>query len=868
MKTFYIIDGNSYAYRAFYAMPPLTGPDGAEVHAVYGFYAMVMRVIRDKKPDCLAITFDHPKPTFRHKMFADYKAQREKMPESLQGQMKVIKETAAHSGFAVFEREGYEADDIIAALARQAAGEKYRVYIITGDKDLMQLVDKNISILKFKGKEETVLTPEKIREDMGIEPAEIADVLALMGDAADNIPGVDGIGEKSAYRLIQQFKSIENIYEKLDGFKPGRQKELLLAGKESAKISKELAVLNTDKHLMEMCSDLKPCELSAIDFVALNDHFVHFNFRSLVFEKTTEKKTASADIRTAAYGGTVRIKSLQEMASEIKRAGKVTVIFEYDDEGPEMAAVRAGGTSYLLPERPGTIELEGVEVLTNDSKTVHKLSAGTARRVDDVMLLAWLCNPEKNFRDISHAASEYLGGVYGAYEDAVGKGVKKIKPQEADTAALDNYAVQSIGLAEKLEAELSGRIEKEGLEKVYSTIEMPLSAVLAKMEMTGLKIDSKFLDELVEKTGAKIAAAEKRIYSGAGGEFNINSPKQLGEVLFERLKLPAQRKTRTGYSTDSEVLSNLEHMNPVVAEIINYRTLNKLKTGFLDSIKEKLTGDSMLYPTYNQNATSTGRLSSSNPNIQNIPVRGEEGREIRKIFTAFSKKEVLIKADYSQIELRVLAHMCGDEKLIEIFRNNGDIHALTASEIFGLPPEFLTKDHRRAAKTINFGIIYGISPYGLSKQLGVPVGEASAYMDRFFATFPGVREYQDRTIKEAAKNGYVETLCGRRRYMADINSKNRTIREFAERAAINAPIQGTAADIIKLAMIAVNNEFEKKAYGAKMILQVHDELVFTVPKQETAAVKGTVAGIMESALKLKVPLKADFGEGQNWYECG
>lgn len=864
MKTLYIVDSNSYAYRAFYAIPPLTTKDGVEVHAVYGFFNMLLKIIKNKQPDYLFLAFDYPGPNFRHKIYDEYKIQREKMPESLQVQMKIIREVAKAGNICVLEESGYEADDIIAATAYAAATAKNKVFILSSDKDMIQLINKDISILKFSKEGEIVLTPESVKEKYGITPEHIVDVLALMGDASDNIPGVKGIGEKTAYKLVQDYGTVEEIMKKAGSLKPDKVNKLVQAGLEDIKLSMELAVLRVDPSLIKKTGFvLDNCGVERMNRAGLDAEFIKYNFKSLVSDGEQVKKEAKPK------GKATQITSFESVEKQLKAPGEATVIYCGNDRQPELVLVSAGKDMHYMygKDFKGLPEaLNKKKVITNSSKAVFTGLGSNAGEVIDLMLQAYLLNPEKSYNDVSHVFTEYGGGMYLSYDDVAGKGAKKIMIELADPQTLSDYASSMLETAPAVAEKLATRLKEEKIDAVYGELEIPVSYVLSVMEKTGLKIDRELLEELLEKTGKQIKKCEEKIFGDVGFEFNINSPKQLGEVLFEKLKLPPQKKNKTGYSTDSEVLSALEKLHPVVAEILRNRMLVKLKTGFLDVIKGFLTKDNKIFPVYNQNVAATGRLSASEPNIQNIPVREDEGKEIRKIFIPLEKKHVIIKADYSQIELRIMAHFSRDKKLIEAYEEGVDIHSITAAEVFGVDLKKVDQHQRRAAKTINFGIIYGISPYGLAKQLSISPGEAGEYIDKFFLTFPGVRKYQEETAASAAKNGWVETLTGRRRYMANINSKNRGIREFAERAAVNMPIQGTAADIIKKAMIEIQDWLEKEKMETKMILQVHDELVFSSPVSEKETVKKVIKRMMEGALKLDVPLTVTVGEGPNWGE--
>lgn len=866
----YIVDGHSYAYRAFYGLPPMTAPDGREVHAIYGFYNMIKRVLKEKKPASLAIVFDHPKPTKRHEMFEAYKAQREKMPESLGEQIEYLKKQSAESGFAVYEKEGFEADDIIASEAAIAEAEGYDVVILTSDKDMMQLVNENISILKFGKKEEIVLTPETIRERFGITPAQVSDLLALMGDASDNIPGVKGIGEKTAYKLIKEYGSIDTIISKIDLVKTEKTAALIKAGMEDMLLSHKLAKLNVDMELAQKLGFTpEAAAVSRVDFEGLNIELRKLGFKSMLFDMpagmTKDTVLAPAGAGLSALG-----KSSKDLFAGLEKEDTIALFFEQHGEEEAVYCGVEGDCRYAVGKGAGLPEkLLSKKIITNSSGEVFKRLKGMAPlNVSDLMLKSYLLDPERPFKEISGVMTRHMGEVFYSVQDTLGKGVKKIPLSGAAPEELGKVFGAVTDAAREVSGKLDEQLKEKGLEKIYEELEIPLSAVLAKMEVQGLKIDVKFLKELSDKTQSELLSLEKSIYKKSGVEFNINSPKQLGDVLFDTLGLPSEKKTKTGYSTDNEVLSNLEKAHPIVVLILRYRTLAKLKGGFMDAITEYASKDGCIYPVYNQAVTSTGRLSSSGPNIQNIPVRGEEGKELRKIFIPHQTAGIILKADYSQIELRILAHFSKDKRLKDAFINGEDIHTAAAKEIFGLPEEFITKDHRRVAKTINFGIIYGISAFGLSKQLKVSNFEAAGYIDRFFKTFPGVRDYQESLLEAARKTGYVETLTGRKRFMAEINSRNRTIREFAERAAINAPIQGTAADIIKKAMIDIDRMIEKDFKGVLMILQVHDELVFSLPRQQLVKFKKAAVAAMKDAAALDVPVEVTAGEGANWNECG
>ncbi len=864
-KTFYIIDSNSYAYRAFYAIPSLTAADGSEVNAVFGFYKMVEKILSEKKPDYIALAFDSPEPTFRHEMYPDYKTKRETMPESLQKQMRIIKEIAAAGGITCLEQGGYEADDIIASSALSFSRRKNsEVTILSGDKDMIQVIGPRVRMMKFSKKGEVILTPETVEKEYGIKPEMITDVLSLMGDASDNIPGVRGIGEKTAYKLVREYGSVKELLANAESIKPERAKKLIKAGIDDIKMSKKLAELKINRKLLkEIGFSEKNCLSSLINKEGLDRMFIKYNFKSLVFSREAVKKSA------AKPGKAKALNSGSEAPKEVLSAPVISVFFA-GETAPEI--ILAGGKKnyYYLPypDREIPDKIKSKRIITNSAKILFSGGKSPEGKTDDISLMAYLLGPGKNYGDFTQIFTEYIGENFLSFTDVAGKGAKKIMFSMSDSGKIDRFVSGALYSSEKLADKLGSKIENQGLAGIYRDIELPLAGVLSKMEKTGIKVDVAGLEKFREKVSGDIKKTEESIFTESGGVFNINSPKQLSAVLFEKLGLPTKRKIKTGYSTDNEVLKSLEPMHPVVSYILKHRALVKLKTGFLDVLRGFAGKTGMVHPSYNQAVTATGRLSASNPNVQNIPVKEKEGKEIRKLFLPLNKGDRILRADYSQIELRILAHLSDDSGLKQAFLEDTDIHTKTASEIFEKDFNNVTHAERRAAKTINFGIVYGMSPYGLAKELGISNPEAAEYIDRFFATFAGVKKYQDETIAGAVKNGYVKTLSGRKRFIKNINSKNRTVREFAERAAINAPVQGSAADMIKIAMVDIDRHLEKTGMESKMIMQVHDELVFSVPAGELKSLEKAVKEFMENALRLSVPVKVKAGSGGNWYECG
>ncbi|HPD18144.1 MAG TPA: DNA polymerase I, partial [Candidatus Goldiibacteriota bacterium] len=736
------------------------------------------------------------------------------------------------------------------------------------DKDMIQIVNDNVYIYKIGKDRETILTPENVKEKYGIEPHEIVDVLALMGDSSDNIPGVKGIGEKTAIKLVKQYKNVDNILQNVDEIKPEKIRESIKQSTDIIKLSRKLAILNIDDTIPDRIGfSLDKCSIDNINRDLLENEFLRYNFKSLISDNKIINQEAGMAAMPAG-----NIFSFNEIAEEIQKQKTIALFFMGNERKPELLIIGFENQAYYIFGKDfKTIPdcFYKKNIVTNSAKTIFFHSNGqNAGTIYDLMLISYILHSEKTYRDVSHVFTEYLGGNYLSYDDVSGKGAKKVSIENVDKKILSLYAGSVVKASFLILPELTKKIKVESLENVYYDIELPLAKVLCIMEKTGLKIDVNYLNLLIEKFNSKINELEKSIYEKAGCTFNLNSPKQLSDVLFNKLNLQKVKKIKTGFSTNNEVLLMLQNAHPVVQEIINYRTFSKIKTSFLDVILNFTDENSKIFPYYNQTVAATGRLSSSEPNIQNIPVRDEEGREIRKVFIPLNKGDIIIKADYSQIELRILAHFSNDEKLMEYFLSDKDIHTMTAAEIFGINEKDVIENQRRVAKTINFGIIYGMSSYGMSRELKIPLKQAAFYIEKFFQTYKNVRKYQEEMINFAQKNGYVETLLGRKRYVPDINSSNKTMREFAERIAINSPIQGTAADVIKKAMIEIVDLFIKDKLKSKMILQVHDELVFSVNVEEKEKIKTEVKRIMENVIKLNVPLKIKTGEGKNWYECG
>ncbi len=877
MKLF-LIDGNSYVYRAFFAIRGLTDSRGRPTNAIYGFTNMLLKILKEKKPDAVAVSFDTPHPTERHVLFEDYKAHRPETPDELSSQFPDVKRVIRAFNIEIFEVPGYEADDVLATIAGRASEEGDEVYIVTGDKDMLQLLTDSIRV--YDPIKDRVLDETYVREKFGIPPERVVEFMALVGDATDNIPGVKGVGEKTASQLLQEFESLDELIAHPERIKRERIRKLVSEGIEDIKISKRLAEINRNVPL-----DVKPGDLRLRepDWHALLGLFREFEFSSLMKLIPAEKTrpgTRCEIIEDAAILKDLLGKLGTEFALHTETTGRLTVRDElvgfslcsgkdgaaYVPLGHEGALGQMRKEDALSTLRP-VLEDEGIAKAGHDLKAdiIAFLDEGLDVRgpLKDVMLAAHLLSPMRTDWSLANICLEYLGAKKKTRVEVAGK--KSFEKLKVEAAA--SYACEHASVALELSGVLFEKLKEEALQDVYEKIEMPLIHVLAELEEAGMKLDTGVLEDQSKELERELDAMQSRIFFLAGGEFNINSPKQLAKVLFERLGLKPGKKKKTGYSTELGVLEELAREHELPGEILNWRSYNKLKTTYVDvlpALVNPKTG--RLHTTFNQATTATGRLSSSNPNLQNIPIRGEWGTRIREAFVA-EEGNVLVSADYSQIELRILAHLSGDKALRESFKDGVDVHSRTAAEIFGVRPDRVTPEMRRVAKTVNFGVVYGITSFGLSQTLNVSRAEAQEYINRYFEKHSGVKAYIDSTISEAREKGLVRTMFGRKRPVPELRSRNAQTRQLGERLAMNTPIQGTAAEVIKLAMINIARRLKSEGLRGRMILQVHDELVFECLANEKDALMNLVREEMEGAIKLDVPLAVEMGSGKNWAEA-
>ena len=825
------IDGNSIINRAFYGIKLLTTKDGLYTNAVYGFINIFNRLIENENPDGVAVAFDLRKPTFRHLKYAEYKAGRKGMPEELHQQMPILKEWLTLAGYHCLECEGFEADDILGTLARLCEEKGDTCVISTGDRDSLQLISDKTKVVLVTNKENINFTKEALFEKYGLTPEEMIELKALMGDSSDNIPGVAGVGEKTATDLITRYHSIDYIYENLDSLeiKEGVRNKLAL-GKESAYLSRELGTICKTAPINEELSSYKTSERQDGDLARLMTKLEFFKLMEKMGLKPDNRESQSSDTKTSNY-------KIQKPTS----FDNITLFAEAD----RFAGV-AGDCVFELNEAEFIEILENAEIkkTLHGAKAIWKEHPNAQNVVFDPMLGAYLCNPSASSYDIDRIIGEYC----------------------LSTVELEDEFLKKACLLTEACVSIKAELERTNQLKLLEEIELPLSQVLADMENVGFKADKRALENMSAELGERISLIEKEIFDLVGYEFNLNSPKQLGIALFEKLELPAKKKTKSGYSTNAEVLEELKNIHPAVALILEYRQLAKLKSTYTDGLQTCIAADGRIHTTFNQTEARTGRISSLEPNLQNIPVRTEEGKRLREFFVAEDGK-MLVDADYSQIELRVLADISGDETMLSAFESGTDIHTVTASQVFGVPTDFVTPIMRSRAKAVNFGIVYGIGAFSLSKDIGVTRKKADSYIKTYLATYKGVADYMETTIKEAKLNGFVSTIFGRRRYLPELQNSNKMLVAFGERVARNAPIQGSAADIIKLAMIKVWKRLKTDFPTARLILQVHDELIVECDSKDAEAVKEILSSEMENAVSLKVKLSADANFGQNWLEA-
>ncbi len=865
MKKLLILDSNSILNRAFYGVRYLSAKDGTPTNAIYGFLNILLKLIKEQEPDYICAAFDVKAPTFRHKQYEGYKAQRKPMPEGLAAQMPLAKDVLRAMGVTILEKEGYEADDIIGTVARLCEESEISCFIATGDKDDLQLAsDKTKVILTVtkSGYNETIIYDDKaVKEKYHVTPTEFIDVKALMGDPSDNIPGVKGVGEKTAMSLIEKHHSIEYIYENIDdiGLK-GAMLQKMKDGREMAFMSKELATINRNT----------PIEFNAEECVFdgfENNGELYEILKRLELNSIIKKLDLSDGDNVKENEDIFKDFSYQVGDKNMISGDKVTVVLDFDGDNISSVAVGLGNNAVVLNEQDDIKELleddSIAKVMFDVKEAIVKLNGRIDIKniSDDTAIAAYLVDPAKNEYTIEKLASEYFGTVI---EKPEVKQLSLLDDVETDRSEYLAKCAVALGV---LNDRIGDKIKENGQEKLYQEVELPLVTVLAHLEINGFLVDDNQLKEFADKLGEKIDALTNEIYMLAGEEFNINSPKQLGVILFEKLELKPVKKTKTGYATNADVLEKLRDKHPIVNFIMEYRQLAKLKSTYCDGLTAVVNPNThRIHSVFTQTVTVTGRLSSTEPNLQNIPTRTELGREIRKMFVA-KDGYVLVDADYSQIELRVLAHIANDETMINAFRNNEDIHAVTASQVLGIPLEDVTKEQRSSAKAVNFGIVYGIGEFSLAQDLHISVKEAKAYIESYLEKYHGVRNYMESIKEQAKKDGYVKTMLNRIRYIPELKSPNYNIRQFGERVALNTPIQGTAADIIKLAMVRVDNRLINEGLKSKLILQVHDELIVEAHKDEVDKVKQILSEEMQNAMELNVPLKVDMSTGHSWYDA-
>ncbi|MHB7919573.1 DNA polymerase I [Staphylococcus hominis] len=877
MNKLVLIDGNSLSFRAFYALPLLSNKAGIHTNAILGFAKLLEKIIREEQPTHFLVAFDAGKTTFRHSKYSEYKGGRQKTPPELSEQFPYIRQLLDAYHIKHYELENYEADDIIGTLSKEADQNDFETIIVTGDRDLTQLATQNVTIYYTKKGVTDVdhYTPEFIAEKYnGLKPIQIIDMKGLMGDSSDNIPGVAGVGEKTAIKLLNQFDSVEGVYENIDKVSGKKLKEKLELSHEDALMSKELATINRYSPIEVTLNDTKLSDIK--DNHEKIELFKKLEFKQLLAdidnkasEFEQEQKQVSFDILpTFEY---VDFNHLDEAVIHFEIDGSNYLkddILKFGFYDKERYIVVDADNIKDYPELIKWLENENSKKVVYDAKKIfviaHRLNINIQNIVFDAMLASYIIDPSRTIDDVYSVVTNYHQTYVKEDVSIYGKGKKRQVP---DTEILNTHIASITKSIDAVKPLMEKELESHQQMNLLKDLELPLARILSKMEEIGIYTDVNDLQRMQQELQEKLELLVQRIHDAAGEEFNINSPKQLGVVLFETLKLPVIKKTKTGYSTAVDVLEQLQNEHPIINDILEYRQLAKLQSTYVEGLQKVISNDKRIHTRFNQTLAQTGRLSSVDPNLQNIPIRLEEGRKIRKAFKPSSEDSVILSADYSQIELRVLAHITQDDSLKEAFIHGQDIHTATARKVFGVEAEEVTDLMRRQAKAVNFGIVYGISDYGLSQSLNITRKEAKIFIDDYLASFSGVKQYMSDIVKDAKANGYVETLLHRRRYIPDITSRNFNLRGFAERTAMNTPIQGSAADIIKLAMVEFDKQVQHTSYKAKLLLQVHDELIFEVPKSEVEEFSLFVEDIMEHALDLDVPLKVDSNYGPTWYDA-
>lgn len=887
-----LIDGHSILNRAFYGVPDLTNAEGIHTNAMYGFLNILFKFLDEEKPDYITVAFDLSTPTFRHKAFDGYKGTRKPMQPELKQQVPLMKELLKAMNITVVEQEGYEADDILGTIAKESAAKGIDVSIVSGDRDLLQLADEHIKIRIPKTKKGVTEVedyyPSDVFELYGVTPHEFIDVKALMGDTSDNIPGAPGVGPKTASAIIQKYHSLDNVFEHLEELKPPKAKTSITENVEQIKMSRFLSEIKIDVPI-----DYKVEDSKAGDFFNENSYelFKKYNFKNML------KKFENTDIIAKdpeCYEYFKKISDFAEVENVFNKAvdiaggiEKIGLSIVRESELTAVGITLSDTEIYYIPVSGFVTESYLADRLSDVVRAASNRNIASANIKDyldifekdkingyplvsekafiDTAIAAYLLHPSNESYDYESLGREFLSLTFPSKTELLGKlSFKKAVNESEDN--LIKYACLSSYAYYKCADKITEQLKSENMYELFETIEMPLIFVLFEMQQQGISVDKQALVDYSKVLGTKILVLEKEIYEAAGEEFNINSPKQLGVILFEKLGMPNGKKTKSGYSTAADVLEKLAPDYPVVSKILEYRQLAKLKSTYADGLTQYIAEDGRIHGTFNQTITATGRISSTEPNLQNIPIRMEMGKAIRKVFVP-KNGFVFLDADYSQIELRILAHMSGDEKLIEAYNSSADIHRATAAQVFGVPLDEVTDEQRRNAKAVNFGIVYGISSFGLSQDLSISRKEAAEYIEKYFETYPGIKQFLDQSVADAKEKGYVTTLFGRRRPVPELSSSNFMQRSFGERVAMNSPIQGTAADIIKIAMIRVNERLKAEHFRSRLILQVHDELLVEAAKEELDMVKQILAEEMHGAANLKVCLEIDMHTGENWYEA-